>query len=418
MRALASHPAAWSALGILLLLSFGIDLSNVAQGGAIDLRNRVTGTRLLLNHLDPYFYKWHEPEPSEYCDPYNNPHLPVSKTTATPAFLILNLPVAVLPYRLGEFGWFFVQWLCLLGTGLLWLRCMEGAWPRLLFGAFLTGFTYTAAWRLHAERGQAYVLLLFLFALWLILSLRTGRAFWAGLLAGFLIAFRPTFLLLVPFLALHRRGQLLGAGVGLVMGIVLPLFGRGDCWMSYASAMEMHSALYRAGIDPAPGPEHFPAEIEGMSTDLLANYAAIPYADFSVHALLRGWGLEPFSARVPLLIFLALFGAWLVWTRHRLPLQLLLGLAVSIFLADLFLPAYRDSYNDVLILNVVALGLLAVARFSWPLGLCFIALPAGWAILYFAPPHDWLIDLPSFFLTLGAAGLLFWFNFAPGPRKV
>ena len=38
-------------------------------------------------------------------------------------------------------------------------------------GLFVTGFTYTAAWRLHAERGQAYVLLAFLFACWLTVTL-------------------------------------------------------------------------------------------------------------------------------------------------------------------------------------------------------------------------------------------------------
>src|SRR5476651_783636 len=112
----------WVMVGLALLVSFGIDFSNTAQGGAIDLRNRITGLRLLEAGIDAYHYKWREGEPAAYADVYNNPKLPVSKTTATPALLMLHLPLAALPYRLAQFLWLFAQWLLLLGTGWLWLR--------------------------------------------------------------------------------------------------------------------------------------------------------------------------------------------------------------------------------------------------------------------------------------------------------
>lgn len=410
--------SAWGALGLLLLLSFCLDFVNVQEGGSIDLRNRITGDRLLLAHRDPYFYKWQEPEPAEFCDPYNNPKLPVSKTTATPALLLLHSPLAVLPYRIAQFLWLFLQWLLLLGTVWLWFRLLETDRQRWLLAAFVTGFTYTAAWRLHAERGQSYVLLLFLFAAWLALTLRERHSFWTGMLAGLLAALRPPFLLLAPFLLWHRRRQLPGVCVGLLLGLVLPMLWRGDCWAMYGSAMQTHSALYRTGTDPAPGPEIFPPEIEGTSTDLLANYAVIPYADFSVHAFLRGLGLEPFPAWPPFLAATAAYLIWLWMTRGQPMERLLLGVAGWFFLIDLFLPAYRDSYNDVLIVNIMALALAGSAQLAWGIRLCFLALPAGWAIFYFAPMHDWLIDLPSFFLALGAMLLIFWFNFPGRTRKV
>jgi hypothetical protein len=410
----------WIALGLALLVSFGLDVAHTSQGGAIDLRNRITGVRLLVAGIDPYFYKWHEPEPPEYCDPYNNPLLPVSKTTATPALLLLHEPLALLPYRIAEYLWLFLQWLLLLGTVWLWLRRCPAPGQRLLLAAFVVGLTYTAAWRLHAERGQAYVLLLFLFAGWLTLTRNTkfGNGFLAGLLAGFLVALRPPFLLLAPFLLLHRRGQLPGMAVGLALGVVMPLFWQAHVWGNYASAMQTHSALYRAGIDPAPPPERFPPQIEGMDTDLLANYAPIPYADFSIHALLRQLRLEPFPALAPLLAILVAFAVWLGLARGQPMGRLYLGLAVWIFLVDLFLPAYRDNYNDVLIINVVALGLLAFTRVPWGVWICFLALPVGWAVAAVAPMNDALINLPSFFFTLGAALLLFLFNSPARPRKV
>jgi hypothetical protein len=215
----------WVAVGLALLVSFGVDFANTAQGGAIDLRNRITGVRLLEHGIDAYHYKWREGEPPEYGDVYNNPKLPVSKTTATPALLMLHLPLAALPYRPAQFLWLFLQWLLLLGTGWLWLHACATSRQRWLVVLFLVGFTFTAAWRLHAERGQAYVLLAFFFAWWLTATLnpKRGNGFVAGLIAGFLVALRPPFVLLAPFLALHRRGQLPGAVVGLLLGFGLPM---------------------------------------------------------------------------------------------------------------------------------------------------------------------------------------------------
>ena len=399
----------WTGLGILLLVSFCIDFTDAERGGSIDLRNRITGARLLLAGIDPYFYKWHEPEPAEYCDPYNNPMLPVSKTTATPALLLLHVPLAALPYRLGQFLWLFLQWALLLGAAGWWLRICEAEWQRLLLAAFTTGFTYTAAWRLHAERGQSYVLLLFLFALWLAATRRKegGNQFVAGFLAGLLAALRPPFLLLAPFFLLHRKNQWPGAVVGLLLGIVLPMLWQGNIWARYETAMQVHSSLYRDGIDPAPGPMHFPATIEGMSTDVLGNYVAIPYADSSAHAILRAAGLEPFPSWPLLFLAAVSYGVWLWRWRDEPAERLLPGLAAWLFVVDFFLPAYRNNYNDVLILNVVALALVGARRVPWIVWLCLLALPIGWGVFVLAPMHDWMINLPSAFYLAGAVGVIF-----------
>jgi hypothetical protein len=399
-------------VALALLVSFGVDFANTAQGGAIDLRNRITGLRLLEQGIDAYHYKWHEGEPAEYCDVYNNPQLPVSKTTATPALLMLHLPLAALPYRLAQFFWFFAQWLLLLGTGWLWLRACATSRQRWLAALFVTGFTYTAAWRLHAERGQAYVLLAFVFACWLTATLDPKRGngfhgFIGGCVAGFLVALRPPFVLLLPFLALHRRGQLAGGAAGLLLGFGLPLFINAASWSDYFSAMQTHSELYRDGFDPAPGPQSYPPTIEGIPTDILGNYVAIPYADFSVFALLRWLGFAPFSA-LPLLLAAAVpFAFWLWFARGRSVERLLPGLAAWFFLVDLFLPAYRDSYNDVLILDVVLLGFVTAKKFPWAAWPCALALPLGWAVYAFAPEVVWQINLPTALFTLGAVLFLF-----------
>lgn len=395
-------------IAFFLAISFGIDLNQVLQGGSIDLRNRITGMRLMEDHLDPYHYKWREPAPEIYCDPYNNPLLPVSKTTASPALLVLHAPLAALPYRLGQGGWLLIQWGLLLGTSWLWLRRLEKPRSRVLWMIFVTAFTYTAAWRLHAERGQAYVLLLFVFSIWANLTLKGGRRsdFFAGLVAGLSVALRPSFLLLAPFLALHRRSQLPGLLVGLFLGLGIPLLIAPACWHDYLQGMQDHSSLYRQGIDPAPPPQHYPPTIEGIPTDTVAHYAAIPYADFSVYRGLRDLGFDTLSSWPISGLLLGLFLGWLAWSRREPMPACLGGVAAWVFLADLFLPAYRNSYNDVLILAVAALTLLRPALPPWHLGFLATGVAGGCAVAFLAPSDGWMIDLPTLLYTLGAITLL------------
>lgn len=396
-----------------------MDFANTMASGAIDLRNRVTGQRLLEDGRDAYHYKWHQGDPEEFCDLYNNPKLPVSKTTATPALLLLHLPWAGLPYRPGQFLWLFAQWLLLLGTAGLWLRAGRTSRQRFLVALFVTAFTYTAAWRLHAERGQAYVLLLFVFACWLTATLdpRRQNGFVAGCIGGFLVALRPPFLLILPFAAVHRRGQLRGMAAGLVLGFALPLIFNLGSWTNYFSAMQTHSALYRNDIDPRPGPQHYPAAIEGTSTDVVGSYVAIPYADFSAHAFLRWLGLAPFPALPVLLAVVVPFAVWLWLSRAQSAERLLPGLAAWLFIVDLFLPAYRNSYNDVLMINVVALALVTAVKIPWAAWPCALALPVGWALYCFAPEQAWVINLPAFLFTLSAVLFLFFFSLRVVPQN-
>jgi hypothetical protein len=178
--------------------------------------------------------------------------------------------------------------------------------------------------------------------------------------------------------------------------------------------MQINSELYRDGIDPRPGPQHYPAEIEGTSTRLLGKFAVIPYADFSAFALLKdlgvdhdwlgdeAWPVWPFALAVALG-----FALWLVLTFRRAPESLLAGLAAWIFLADLFLPAYRNSYNDVLMLDVVAAGVVLALRIPWAFWPGALALPVGLLVYLVAPEAPELINLPTALFAVAAVMFLF-----------
>jgi hypothetical protein len=405
--------AAGAVLGLLALVSFGIDWSLVSAGGSIDLRNRITGARVLLNHQDAYHYKWNKQEPEELCDPYNNPALPINKVTVTPTLLMLNFPLAILPYRPAQFIWLIAQWGLLLGTGFLWLRPIPSVRWRWLWAVALIGFTFTVAWRHHTDRGQAYVAILFLLACWTRITAHPeyGNRFWGGLLAGMLVAVRPPLLLVVaPMMLLRRRGQLAGALVGLVMGVGLPMLWRPTCWTDYQSGMQTWSELYRtAKTNPRPPPQVFPAEVEDIPVDVLGHFSrSIPFADTSIFAMLRWWGISSAPALPVALALVALIALWFWFSRDHPDDALLGGIVAWSVLVDLFLPAYRNSYTDVMILNVLALVLIMRNR-NWLLvSLLLAAWPVGWAVCAMLPRQRWIINLPTLIMIAATVLVVLW----------
>lgn len=405
-REVSGHPGssslgrwvAGAALAVLALISLVLDWNLVSDTGSIDFRNRITGARLLVAGEDPYHYKWLPGAPASWCDVYANRALPITKTTVSPAMLLLGAPLAALTYPLAQKAWLLCEWALLGGIWWLWFGLLPDRRIRIAWTALILGFTYTLAWRHHTDRGQAYVLLVYLFSLWLTLSLKHKRetSKWAGAIAGLLIAVRPPLLLiLVPFLSLRRKDQWKGAAAGLAAGMVLPWLLNGDCWANYGKAMSEWSDVYRNDRNPSPGALPYPAEIEGVKLDQIARYAVQQYADSSLFRLLRSWGWAPVPAPIPLGVLLLALGFWFVGSRHRPDEVLLCGLAGWSFLADFFLPAYRNPYNDLMILTGIAFLIRAQPIPRAPLVLCAMALALGWVMIAVMPGTLWLVHLPT-----------------------
>jgi hypothetical protein len=193
------------------------------------------------------------------------------------------------------------------------------------------------------------------------------------------------------------------------------------CWPDYFAAMQTNALLNETHYYPHFS-QAYPPRIEGVPTDILAHYAAIPFAEYSFPALWSWLGLVPLSNDVLPLMAAVIFGVWLWLSRGQPEARLLPGLAAWFFLADLFLPAYRNSYNDVLMLDVVLVALVMAKKFSWEVWPCVAALPVGWAVYAWAPEQAWLINLPTFCFTVGAilfvARSTFLFNNRARSRKV
>ncbi len=100
---------------IMAAICISLDTVNTLKYGAVDLRNRVVGTRLLLEDEDPYFFKWQQDTPEELVDArdfYSN--FPMSRLTVPPSILVLHAPFTSIPYKTQQILWAFIQWLLLL----------------------------------------------------------------------------------------------------------------------------------------------------------------------------------------------------------------------------------------------------------------------------------------------------------------
>lgn len=398
---------AWVVLGVVALISLALDFRNLGRGGSIDLRSRVVGARVLLAGQDPYHYKWQLPEPAELCDPFNNLAIPVSTTTVSPAMVAAHLPAAVLPYRNGRVLWLVVQWAALVASALLWMRAATDRRQRLVIACLFAAFTFTAAWRLHAERGQSYVLLLLGVSAWLSMSVEGGvkRGFLPGAIAGCLVALRPPLAVIVlPFLIFHRRAQIAGAVAGLAVAVAVPMVFEPGCWSQYLAAMGDWVQLYLT-TTPRPPRQNFPSLIEGFPVDAIARFAPIPFADSSLAFVLRSAGFA-LSSGAPLLIALAvLYAAWL-WRVRRGGALLLCGVAAWCYLADFFLPIHRGTYNEVQVLAALSLAVIALGTRAWVLQCASVAISLGWLVLLVLPRSKWLINLPTIVFAFTGCCLL------------
>jgi len=390
----------WTALGLILLHSLALDWRLITGGGSIDFRNRITGARLLLAGRDAYHFKWSPADPAEWCDLYDNRALPITKTTVTPAMLLLHAPVAAMPYPAAQRLWLVVSWLLLAAVWAQWRPLLPAGLPRTLWTVAVVVFTYTLAWRHHVDRGQAYVILAFFLSWWLTRTLcpeKDGDRL-TGFLAGVLCALRPPiFLFLAPFLFLRRRSQVAGAALGLLVAGALPTLVNGSSWSAYGKAMGEWSTIYRTDQQPRPGGQAYPPAIEGLPLDLMARYSVRQYADSSLFRLFRGWGWAPLPAFPFLAALVMAFALWMAGARQAAEPVLLAGLGAWIWLGDFFLPAYRNPYNDVMVAALVpAVWVAASGRHR--VGILAGAggfLVLGWILVAILPPARWMIHLPT-----------------------
>lgn len=226
---------------VVTIIGFVIDLYNTIDYPGTDLRNRVVGARLMLEGIDPYFFKW-QPELSErFYDPLDIPTELVSKLSVPPTVLVLHSIFAKLPYLTQKIIWLFVQWAAFIGTVSIFIKTSSSQTKTnlILIVAFL--FANSLFWRFHVNSGQIYIVYIFLLSIaWLFLKQRFNlNLFWGGIFAGIAVSLRPSFILFfLAFIIGKKYLFVLGGALGAIFSVVLTLPVAGKLiWQRYILTM-------------------------------------------------------------------------------------------------------------------------------------------------------------------------------------
>ncbi len=146
--------------------------------------------------------------------------------------------------------------------------------------------------------------------------------------------------------------------IGLLIGIGLPmLFTKPEIWVNYFTAMQLQGKIHSGEIQVAEF-DYIRRTIEGM--DNLYFYAVLPVVDFSIQTLfvfLTGIFLSTNVLVISLVVVLAVT-VFLLYKYYIKKIDsgmlFLLGM-VLVYLCELFIPAVRWNYYDVIFVNILLL---------------------------------------------------------------
>lgn len=347
--------------------SFLVDVDNTLKFGGVDLRDRVVAARVALEGFDPYNFKWSEEYPETLLNPVENPEIPVTRASFTPAVIVLHMPFAEIPYSVQRTLWLFVQWCLLLLTVHLFASTASN--KRRAKTIWITGLliSSTSLWRFHVERGQIYILYAFLIALsyWVISKKWKLSHYMGGALLGLTVTLRPTIVVMaIPFIVFRKYKILTGMMAGILVAFLICSVVLGfSAWGSYMSSLkyfekgnlgELNFAVYAFPEIPV---------VEGM--DNLRSAELIPVNNTSLQFIFNEYlkiRLGSPALILMLLIVLLLIAAWLFRNRSiDPPLHITFLLASTIVLiTDYFLPATKSYYSEVLWIIPASLLVLGV----------------------------------------------------------
>ncbi len=328
-----------------------IDLHNVKENGMIDLRNRITGTRLAFKGIDPYFFKWNpQKDPIEFLDPNDFPDLKMSRVTIPPSNFFIFYPIKDLPYNRIKIIWFVLQWIMAFFVLYVFKITTQGGFTKILTLTvglfFLTVFVF---WHNHIEKGQIYIFYLFLVAFSYIFY-KKKLDFISGIIMGINIVFRPFFILFViPFFIKSKWKFILGNIIGAIslLLISIKVFGA-QMWQKFFESVNYQSKLHildfsyiKQYFDNATNPA-----IETLKKKYYSIYDSSIQGTFDKIFHIK---LSPFHLKLALFLFIIFIFLLLIHYRKKMlktDSLFLIGILIVIF-SEYFVPAPRFNYSNI-----------------------------------------------------------------------
>jgi len=349
---------------LVAVAGFLTDFNNTRKYGGIDLRDRVVGARVASElNRDPYFFKWTSDLSDRFLDPLDNRAIPLyTRLTVTPAVLSLHSLFSEIPYKAQRYFWFFIQWVSLLGSIYLLAKILSDNSDNraLIWILGLLGISGSMFWRLHSERGQIYILYIFLFSFSFYLydkyqkknnNRRFNSLFVASaLIFGYLISLRPTFIFaIIPFLIYKKFkfASIIIAGMAASV-LISSLLSPAPLWKSYSRSIQLQTLLFSdETINYQPYDQNI---ADGLN---LKNSLSVPGEDSSLFRIFRAVFNQWFSSQT---LFILLLGFLIIISliiyKYKIPeisSRQLFFLAIALsFFSEFFIAAPRWPYANVI----------------------------------------------------------------------
>lgn len=352
-------------LNIILILAiifsiqqFISDIYNAKTYGAIDLRNRIVGTRLVKLGINPYTFKWNSQTDSlTLLDPFDFPDLKVSRVSIPPSnFPIFSILAKIDNYNRIKFIWMLITWFLFTGTiFFIIIEVRQKFLRRLLVTVGLLYFSIGSFWRLHIEKGQIYIIYVFLIAFSYYIYTQKNKLseFLSGLIMGINIVLRPFMIFFsIPMLTFGKWKFILGNIIGAIFafGISLYLYGF-DLWKHFFNYVNYQSKMHLKEI--VSHSQHY-YQIITLKKDFYDSYD-FPRFDTSIQKIIHTFfNFELTSSMLKLsLIIVMLFFTLLFFTLRKRKFTIdtifIIG-SLLVIISEFFVPSPRFSYNNVIFL--------------------------------------------------------------------
>lgn len=337
----------------IIIYSFVIDLKNVSKYMSNDLRSRVVASRLLNENIDPYFKKWEPGDKLIYIDPRDFPSRPVSRVTTPPTVLFFQSITINFTYRTQKYISLFSQWFALIVTIFLLTNDINQSRKKVTISlSILMIFSVSWFWRFHVDAGQLYVFytMLFSFSYFLMKNKNNSNVFEAGLVIGFLSAFRPNAIVFCsPQIVLKNFNFMKGMLIGFVTNILLSIYIWGiSPWIKYLKAINIHGKIHQGILKfdyITNSMEYRINNVEGVKYfDDLPRFI---YTDSSLQILTR------LNSRYLILLFMVImiiYTVFLFQNRKNIDTvdSIFFSGITAVIISEFFIPAARLAYYDVI----------------------------------------------------------------------
>ncbi len=340
---------------IIAISGFYADYVNTRLYGGVDLRERIVGARLLRAGYSPYYFKWGNGLSEKLLDPSDRQEHIFSRTIAPPSQLLLLSVICEFGYYHIRFGWLYFQYFCILFIIFAFLKISRSVVKRYLI--LITGLLFfmgSPSWHYHVERGQFYILYIFLFSSAFFLTQTSIKAknYLSGFIIGLSIWLRPPIVMILIPLIINKKWEILK---GILLSffsllVIVMIFTRFSNWTDYYSTLKEWGKVQTKEVAIIQNNVQYPAIIEGM--DNLAKHANnIASENSSIQALAYKLLKVKLSANVLLFLFVGSIALlWILLGKDsyiKPDASIFLIGFLMIMLAEYFIPAPRTSYNYI-----------------------------------------------------------------------